>query len=109
MVSEKRTFPGNKSLLIVAIPDGSDEGLLEPAHFNLLKGQQYVSLVFFRQCSVPFDILKCQGRGCPLHGKRLINFFESFLSKILFQSWTTLFCHKVSLKSLSKRRRLICY
>ena len=71
MVSEKRTFPGNKSLLIVAIPDSSDKGLLEPAHLNLLEGQQYVSLVFFRQCGVPFDILKCQGRGYPLHGKML--------------------------------------
>ena len=71
LVSEKRTFPGNKSLLIVAIPDSSDKGLLEPAHLNLLEGQQYVSLVFFRQQGVPFDILKRQGRGYPLHGKML--------------------------------------
>lgn len=34
-------------------------------HNNNTKGQQYVSLVFFGQCSVPFDILKCQGKGCP--------------------------------------------
>ena len=105
----EENFPWEQNLLIVAIPDCSDEGLLEPVHFNLLKGQKYVSLVFFRQWGVPFDILKCQGRGCLLHGECLIKFFESFLSKILVLSWTAPFCHKVILKSLSKRSRPICY